>query len=104
MNTDEMLRVQDAVLILRLRVSRPKLTILQREAHARGRVSGWSSMTMEGSVQRSAVAHLSSGVDDLCRKLLTLMLDNFAESVLDGWIITLNKMTIDELDGQGRLP
>ena len=45
--------------------------------------------------------YLSSGVNDLSRVLLALVLDNFAEGVLNGRIVALNKVAIDELNGQG---
>ena len=45
--------------------------------------------------------YLARRVNDLGRKLLSLVLDNLAERVLNGRVIALNKVSIDELHRQG---
>ena len=45
--------------------------------------------------------HLSSGIDDLGRKFLVLKLDDLGEGVLDGGIVALDKVPVDELDREG---
>lgn len=41
--------------------------------------------------------YLARSVNDLSRKLLALVLDNFAERVLDGRVITLNEVPVNKL-------
>lgn len=48
--------------------------------------------------------YLSGRVDNLSRELLALVLDHFAERVLDGGIVALDEMAVDELDRQTGLP
>jgi hypothetical protein len=52
---------------------------------------------------KDTVLVLASGVDDLGREILVLVPDDFAECVLDGGIVALHKVTVDELDSQTRL-
>ena len=44
--------------------------------------------------------YLSSSVDDFCRILLGLVLDGLAERILNGRIVALDEMSVDELDGE----
>ena len=43
------------------------------------------------------VTYLASCINDFSSKLGSLVLDNFAECVFNGGVITLNKMPIDKL-------
>lgn len=57
-----------------------------------------------GSYSSMLATDLSCGVDDFGEKRLSFV-DNFmAEGILDGRIVTLDKMAFAVLDGQGRLP
>ena len=42
-------------------------------------------------------AYLTSGVDDLRRKVLTAVLDDLAECVLDSRIVAIHEVSINEL-------
>lgn len=48
--------------------------------------------------QKARTAYLAGGVDDLGGIVLVLIADDLAESVLDGGVVALNKVTVDELD------
>lgn len=47
--------------------------------------------------------YLTSGVDNFSRKLLVLIPDHFAESILDGRVVAVDEMPVDELHRQTRL-
>lgn len=51
---------------------------------------------------KDAVLVLAGSVDDLGREILVLIPDDFAEGILDGWIVALHEVTVDELDSQTR--
>lgn len=76
MNPDKMFRVQDAVFILQSLIS----TIYRKRATDR--------------------SYLASSINNLSCVLLSLELDNLAEGILNGGIITLDEMPIDELHGE----
>lgn len=80
-NTNKVFRVQDAVLVLH-----------QGSDQSFGRLYALSRQ----------IAHLTGSVDDFGGVLLSFELDNFAKSILNGRIVALYKMSIDELDRQGR--
>ena len=42
-------------------------------------------------------AYLTCGVDYLCREVLTTVLDDLAESVLDSGVVAVHEMSIHEL-------
>ncbi len=44
--------------------------------------------------------YLASGIDDLCCEILVLVANDLAEGVLDGRIVTVNKMAVDKLHCQ----
>lgn len=46
---------------------------------------------------------MPSRIDDLGHEIMVLILDLLTESILNGRIITLDKVAIDELDSQRRL-
>lgn len=46
---------------------------------------------------------LSCRVDDLGSIVLILVTNNFGKGVLDGWVVGINKVTIDKLYGEGAL-
>ena len=45
--------------------------------------------------------HLTSSINDLSCKVLSLVLDDLAKGILNRGIITLHEMTIDELNREG---
>lgn len=47
--------------------------------------------------------YLASGVDNFCRKLLSLVTDGLAKRVLDGRVVAIDEVSVDELDGKRRL-
>jgi len=49
------------------------------------------------------VSYLASGVDDLGGKLLVLVPNDLAERVLDGRVVAVDKVAVDELHRQTRL-
>jgi len=49
------------------------------------------------------LTYLTGGVDDLGSVVLALDLDHLTEGVLDGGVVALDEVAIDELDGQGAL-
>lgn len=54
------------------------------------------------TVQREGLgAYLSSSINDLGGKLLALVLDDRAESVLNGRVVALDKVVLDELHSKG---
>lgn len=46
--------------------------------------------------------YLTSSVDDLRRKVLALIPDDFAKGILNGGIVALDEVAVDELDRQTR--
>lgn len=44
------------------------------------------------------VAYLAGGIDNLGGIVLVLPLDDLAEGVFDGRVVTLNEVTVDKLD------
>lgn len=50
---------------------------------------------------KKLLPHLASCVDDICCEFLALVLDDFAESIFNRWVIALHEMSVDELDRQG---
>ena len=48
-------------------------------------------------------AYLSSCIDNLRREVLLLVSDNFAKRVLDGRVVALDEVAVNELDRQTRL-
>jgi hypothetical protein len=48
----------------------------------------------------SRTTYLTGSINDLGRKLLVLIPDDFAEGVLDSRIVALDKVTVDELHRQ----
>lgn len=51
--------------------------------------------------QRSLVAYLSSRIDNLGSVVLSLKPDHFAKGVLDGRVVALDEVAIDELYSEG---
>ncbi len=47
--------------------------------------------------------YLARSINDLGRKVLPLVANNFAKGVLNGGIVALDKVAVDELDRQTRL-
>jgi hypothetical protein len=45
--------------------------------------------------------HLSSGIDDVEVEVLALVLDDLLERVLDGRVVGIYEMRVDELDREG---
>ena len=76
--SDKMLRVQDAVFVL------CAVSTCTRIDHDR--------------------AHLASCIHNLCRKVLSFVFDDSAESVLDRRIVALDEVVFDESNGQRRFP
>ena len=94
MDANEVLRVQDAVLIL---VEQAVSGILHFD-----RVC---PVSIELSVTRGVcwpATYLASSVNYLCSKLLPLITYGFAEGILDGRIVAVNKMPVDKLNGKRR--
>lgn len=75
-----------------LRILYSSLTTPNRISHV------WCGM---GSLMST---HLASGIYDLSCELLPFKLDDFAESIFNGRVITLNEVPIDELNRQRRFP
>lgn len=57
---------------------------------------------MSESKRNKKYTFLPSRIHNLSRKLLVLVLDNLTESILNGWVIALNKVTIDKLHCERR--
>jgi len=56
----------------------------------------------KGGDQKARAAYLAGGIDDLGRIFLILIADDLAERVLDGGVVALYKVTVDELHRQAR--
>jgi hypothetical protein len=52
---------------------------------------------------RENLTYLSCSVNDLGREVLVLPLDHLAESVFDGRVVAIDKVTVDELHRHTRL-
>ena len=61
--------------------------------------ASWSAM----QDQRNLGSYLSCSVYNLCRKVLVLVANDLAEGVLNGWIVAIYKVAVDELNRQTRL-
>lgn len=44
---------------------------------------------------------LAGGIDDLDGKVRVLVPNHFAKRVLDGWVVGVDEVAVDVLDGQG---
>ena len=55
------------------------------------------------ALAKKIVPYLTSSVDNLRRKVLALVPDDFAECVLDCRVVALDEVAVDELHGQTRL-
>ncbi len=79
MNADEVLGVQDAVFVLRV-------------------TSGGLSLQLAvlGHRHPGLSAYLTRRVDYFCREVLTSVLDDFAEGVLNRRVIALHKVSVHE--------
>lgn len=49
----------------------------------------------------SRVRYLAGSINDFCRVFLSPVLDRLAEGVLNGRVVTLHEVAVDELDRQG---
>ena len=88
MNANEVLRVQNRIFILRPISPNPHQDIKYHVISPRGG-------------KRRISAHLPSGINDLSGIVLTLILDNFAEGVLDRGVVALYKVPVYELNREG---
>ena len=52
---------------------------------------------------RNVIIHLTGRINNLRSKLLALILDELAEGVLDGRVVALDEVAVDELHREGRL-
>ena len=89
MNAYEVLGIEDAVLILEK--SRFKLAWSIAAADRFGNLEIWIAR------HNKMNAYLTCGVNYLRREILTAILDDLAECVLDGWIVAVHKMCIHVL-------
>lgn len=87
MNTNEMLRVQDAILILHVTI----IIMGQRRDRRRGPTGG------EVRVR----TYLSSGIDDLSRIILPIVFDDSAECVLNCGVVAFDEVVLHETDCEG---
>lgn len=55
-----------------------------------------------GNKEGEERAYLAGGIDDLGGVVLVLIPDDFAEGVLDGGVVALDKVAVDELHRQAR--
>ena len=55
------------------------------------------------SQSRNGIVHLTGCIDNLRRKFLPLVLDELAKGILDGRVVALDEVTVDELHREGRL-
>lgn len=119
MDANEVLRIEDAVFILvnSSRVSRVLINSLSRTVHIRKstRAIGvvvlmqhggrwrWGVRAATRCGERGKVMYLPSRIDNLCCKVLVLIPDHLAESILNGWIVAVDKVAVDELHRETRL-
>jgi len=112
MDADEVFRVEDAILILCIVMSEHDFLQLAATGtcgstcnwcgyRIRSLEWGWRSRRDAG--RRKACKYLASCVDDLGRKFLVLVADEFAERVLYGRVIAVHKVAVDKLHRQTRL-
>lgn len=59
--------------------------------------------TRERERERRRIAYLACRINDLRRKFLAFVSDDFAECVLDGGIVALDEVAVDELHRHARL-
>lgn len=64
-------------------------------------INQWISIDMAKRFRRIGT-HLAGGVNDVEMEVLTLVLDDLLERVLDGRVVGIDEMRVDELDGEGR--
>lgn len=84
MNSNEMLRVQNAVFILQTR----KKNQTCNKSRPRPR-------------RASEYTYLSSSIHDLSSIVLAIVFDDSAKGILDCWVIAFNEVMLDETDSQG---
>lgn len=90
--TDVVLRVEDAVFIL----SRSRDTWAVNQS-----MRLWAHVGVWGGAGRSWVPYLPCRVYDLRRKVLALVFDHATERVLDGGVVALDEVAVHKLHGQG---
>ena len=90
MNADKMFGVHDAVVILSASHGWCQSGNLLREAAFEVSERGYGFWG----------AYLSGRINDLGREVLAFIFDDTTEGILNGWIITINKVTVDKLDRQ----
>lgn len=89
MNTNKVLRVQDAILILHVTI----IIMGQR----RDRRSSRGPTGGEVRVR----TYLSGGIDDLSRIILPIVFDDSAECVLNCGVVAFDEVVLDETDCEG---
>jgi hypothetical protein len=106
-DTDEMLRVEDTVLILangQLSAGVSKAASDKRAKRSMalvvhvhfGSALGWGG-------EHENLAYLASGVDNLGSIVLVLPTDHLAKRILNSGIVAIDKVPVDELDRHTRL-
>jgi hypothetical protein len=106
MNTNEMFRIEDAVLILEgdgvVSQNTPKSSVKSDIGAHKKPVHGSCVWVGCGDARRDAgrkksSKYLSSGINDLGRKVLVLIPDHLAECILNSGIVAVDKVAVDKL-------
>lgn len=92
MDPNEVLRVQNGVLILPHASSQPSIFETQ--------IASPCDRALLGKIS----THLPSSIDDLSGVVLALVLDDFAEGILDGGVVAFYEMAIHELHRERGFP
>lgn len=66
-------------------------------------LSGSGAAALTGAGTQENLTYLASSIDNLRRKVLVLPLDHLAEGILDGRVVAVNEVTVDELHRHTRL-
>lgn len=90
MNADKMFGVHNAVIILSA----------SREWCQSGKFLREAALEVSERGYGFVGAYLPGRIHDLGREVLALIFDDATKGILNGWIITINEVAVDELDRQ----
>lgn len=95
MNSNKMLRVEYAILILLLTLSAQTSHFVPRHVIV--------GKNLKNKIVKDS-SYLPRGINDLSGIFLALVLDDLAKGILNRRIVALHKMAVDELDSERRFP
>lgn len=100
MDTDEVFRIENAVLVLFVARSVSQWTRCAVESCYKVVIYRVLQHKAVGIGIENSASYLAGGVDNLGGKVLALKSNHLAEGVLNGWVIALDEVAVDKLNGE----